>query len=386
MGKERSHINLQYDRQQQQADSQNAWQSSENAIDRQWQEELWKQQFAQQVEQQNEMFEKEGLRWLEQFNAQNEYNLPSNQVARLRAAGVNPAAMVSQLAGSGVSSASPSGSSGASAPSPSGGSSHGVTPIGFNGINGLSSDAAMFSSLAQMGDSLATLAKAGSDVSVQQREVGARITNMISDANLKDSQTALANVQKILQETYGKDKASAEIGKLLSGAFADYAAGKQSESSVKYNEAMVLLTKQETWQKSEMFPTLLANAKSLGEKIKAETAGAYAGAKASLASAKASLASVDASEASARLANAQSEYQEFTNNMRNNFKEEEFDAYVSGLVAKGYLNDNEAAEARRMIEVRGKVRNNEFSKALDNALEYLKQKLPFSGSYNVTNK
>ena len=278
MGKERSNINLQYDRQAEQAQAQNAWQSSENAIDRQWQEELWKKQFAEQVKQQNEMFEKEGQRWLEQFNIQNEYNLPENQVARLRAAGVNPAAMVSQLAGSGVSSASPSGSSGASAPSPSAGTGHGVTPIGFNGVNGLSSDAAMFSSLAQMSDSLATLAKAGSDVSVQQREVGARITNMISDANLKDSQSALTNVQKMLQETFGKDKASAEIGKLLSGAFADYAAGKQSESSAKYNAAMEMLTKQETWQKNEMFPTLLSNAKSLGEKIKADTSAAYAGA------------------------------------------------------------------------------------------------------------
>ena len=147
MGKERSNINLQYDRQYENQENQNAWQSAENNIDRQWQEDFWMTQFQLEKQQQELMFEKENQRWIDQFNMQNEYNDPKKQVQRLLSAGINPAVYYQSITG-GNSSASPSGSSGAGSPNPSGGSSHGVSPLGLLSPNGVSSDAMMFSSIA----------------------------------------------------------------------------------------------------------------------------------------------------------------------------------------------------------------------------------------------
>ena len=59
MGKESAHIDQQYDRQLEANREQNAWQSSENEIDRQWQANEWQRQFEEQVRAQRQMYEEQ---------------------------------------------------------------------------------------------------------------------------------------------------------------------------------------------------------------------------------------------------------------------------------------------------------------------------------------
>ena len=203
MGKDKSLINLQYDRQ-----------SQENAIDRQWQSDEWQRQFQQQIEQQNAMFEKESQRWQDQFNLQNEYNTPVAQMKRLQAAGINGAAAVNAING-GSSSGGLSSASGASSPSPSQSPSRSI-----GGASIGNSDAMYFSSLGQLADSLGKLGVYGSETSATQRKVQVEIDKIISEKNLNDTQAALNGVLADIQKTYGKDRVAAEIASMLSQSFA----------------------------------------------------------------------------------------------------------------------------------------------------------------------
>lgn len=70
----------------------------------------------------DEMMSKSQQWNLDQWNRENEYNLPENQKARLLAAGINPALAMQGASGVGQSGSSPSGSSAPSPASPSGSS------------------------------------------------------------------------------------------------------------------------------------------------------------------------------------------------------------------------------------------------------------------------
>lgn len=257
MGKEKSQINLQYDRQLENQQQQNDWQSAENQIDAQRQQQMWMEQFAKQVEQQNSMFEKEGERWQQQFDIQNKYNSPESQVARLTSAGINPAALASSLS-AGSSSASVGGSSGVSAPSPSGISGHGVTPIGLSSPNGLSSDAALFSSAAQLADSIGKLGKYGVESSAIQRKVGAEVENIMSDTDLKRSTKISTDLNNALKETFGKDKVGAEIMKLYSESYKAYSEGDFNKAHSDLVKAQESLTNVDTKFKTDSYYIALA--------------------------------------------------------------------------------------------------------------------------------
>ena len=178
MGKEKSHLNLQYDRALQQQAQQQDWQHSENELDRQFQIEQWNREFQAQQDE-----------WTRQFNLQNEYNTPSAQVARLAAAGINPVAAFQSVTGStGDASAGGSGS----LPSPSPPSSHSVSSQGLATPTGLSSDAMMFSSLAQLADSVSKLGQTGLNAQRQQALLGKEIENVSADTE----QTDLTEVTK----------------------------------------------------------------------------------------------------------------------------------------------------------------------------------------------
>lgn len=257
MGKEKSQINLQYDRQLENQQQQNDWQSVENQIDAQRQQQMWMEQFARQVEQQNSMFEKEGERWQQQFDIQNKYNSPEAQVARLTSAGINPAALASSLS-AGSSSASVGGSSGASAPSPSGISGHGVTPIGLNSPNGLSSDAALFSSAAQLADSIGKLGKYGVESSAIQRKVGAEVENIMSDTQMKRSTKHSIDLNNALTETFGKDKIGAEIQKLYADSYSAQTQGDLNKANELLSLAQEKLANVETKYKHDSYYACLA--------------------------------------------------------------------------------------------------------------------------------
>ena len=299
MGKERSNINLQYDRQKENQKEQNQWQSSENAVDRAFQEDLWLSQFELERQQQERMFEKENERWQQQFDIQNVYNQPKAQVARLLAAGINPAAMAGNLAGlnSGSSGAAISGSSGASSPSPSGVGSHGVTPLGLQNPYGVSSDAAMFTSVAQLADSVAKLGESGIQSYGTMSRLQPTIDNLVADTQARQEQAALTAVERSIRDTYGNDAAAADILQKVASSYSMYAKGDLDGAQKLYTSALTDLTKQEKLQKSESFSTVLSNLKKYGSYLDSQV-------RANNASAVASYASANASNASARLSDS----------------------------------------------------------------------------------
>ena len=299
MGKERSNINLQYDRQKENQKEQNEWQSSENAVDRAFQEDLWLSQFEAERQQQERMFDKESERWQQQFDVQNAYNQPKAQVARLLAAGINPAAMAGNLAGlsSGSSGAAISGSSGASSPSPSGVGSHGVTPLGLQNPYGVSSDAAMFTSVAQLADSVAKLGESGIQSYGTMARLQPTIDNLVADTQARQEQAALTAVERSIRDAYGNDAAAAEILQKVASSYSLYARGDLDGAQKLYTSALTDLTNQEKFQKSESFSAVLTNLKKYGSYLDSQV-------RANNASAVASYASANASNASARLSDS----------------------------------------------------------------------------------
>ena len=258
MGKEKSQINLQYDRQAEQAREQNAWQSAENQVDREWQAQQWMNQFQAEVAQQNEMFEKESNRWKEQFDIQNAYNAPEAQVRRLMAAGINPAALASSL-GAGSSSASVGGSTGASSPSGGTPSSHGVSPIGLGPVSGLSSDAAIFSSVAQLADSAAKLGSSSLSGYATARSLESEIGNKVADTRLKDMQSAYQSTLTELKKAFGGAEISAEIQKMTADAYASYMKGDLDGAQKLYTQALEKFTNDDNARKNEAFPIVCAS-------------------------------------------------------------------------------------------------------------------------------
>lgn len=238
MASERDVVNLQYDRQRELAQEQNAWQSQENALDAQRQYDYW----------------------LKMFTEQNEYNSPSAQVARLQAAGINPSALASQLGGmlsSGGGSASVPGS-------------HSVTPYNYSAPMGVSSDAAMFSSIAQLNDSLSKAAQTGLNVERQKAMLNAEVDNMIADTTVKREAATQSSLQNEITRLYGKDKAGQQLINLINESQALMAKKDYDSASAKYYQALEQLTSDDTVRKRDSFPVALALMKKQGQVMDSE--------------------------------------------------------------------------------------------------------------------
>lgn len=248
MGKESAHIDQQYDRQLEVNREQNAWQAAENQVDRQWQANEWTRQFEQQVAAQRQMFteqleqqsQSDYDKWKRQFDVENRYNSPQSQVARLMAAGINPAAAASQVMAGNASGASIGGSSSPSAAgAPSGGAlgSHSVSPLGVS-IPAYSTDSALFSSAAQLADSMSKLGELGLANEKQKATLGATVQNMMADTASKQEQAAITRVQNAILSSTGDKKVQAEIMKLYADSYASYQKGNYDEAQSKINKIM----------------------------------------------------------------------------------------------------------------------------------------------------
>lgn len=226
------------------------FQHAENEIDRNFQREQW-----------NDQFLKMNNEWDRRFDIENKYNQPQAQIARLMAAGINPAALVSQLTGV-TGTMSPTAPS---APSPSSGG-HGV---GFGTItpSPFSTDAAIFSSLAQLNDSLSKTVQTGLNVNEQRKMLGERVKNVIADTATKDAQTTHQQILNDIDNALGKDKVAAEIKDLINGAYEKMSSGDAHSARAEFDRAQSLLSKQQHRFNEQQFPQLLANLKKTGSLI-----------------------------------------------------------------------------------------------------------------------
>lgn len=279
MGKDKSNMRYEYQLQQQNQAAQNAWQSQENDIDRQWQANEWIRQFTAQSQEQMKQFyrqlsaqrESDMQKWLEQFNLQNEYNSPHATVARLQAAGINPAAAMNLLSG-GESSASIGGSSSPSGFSaPSGGQlgNHSVTPIGLTAA-GYSTDAALFSSIAQLGDSLGKMAQSGMNVSAQSQKLKPEIDKILAETDSKRAQTALTNIQNDIQNVYGKSQAAQNLIESVYRSYSYYMSGNYSKAQSELSVVQKQFTGEQLDILKKQAPDLITNVNLLGQIYKSE--------------------------------------------------------------------------------------------------------------------
>lgn len=242
---------------------QQEFQLSENEKDRAWQSQLQLDEFNRQSAWQEKM-----------WNAQNEYNSPLQQINRLQAAGINP---VAALYGGAAGGSAGNSQSLPSSPNPSSGSSHSVSSPSSMGYGPLGI-ASLFSSLAQM-------KKANADAGVSKAEeerikaktkpevegVLASAERDRATARAQQEQAALTAITAELQSKFGTDKSVAEINKLVSDSYENYAKGNYDKAQTELTRVTEEIARLDWSYKSESLPTLLTNLKLLGDVYRSES-------------------------------------------------------------------------------------------------------------------
>ena len=243
------------------------FQAEQNELDRAWQSEMQQEQFERQAAWQEKF-------WQHQWDVESAYNSPLAQVNRLQAAGINPAAA---LYGGQAPTGNISAPSSPSAPNPSAPSGHSVS--GGHGISPFSQVAGLFSSIAQLeqsksqsnlNDTSAKIleSKAPSEIrNVQAQEERERAT-----ARAQQEQAALLAINRSLAEKFGDDKSVAEINKLVSESYENYAKGNYDKAQTELTRVTEEIARLDWSYKSESLPTLLSNLKLLGDVYRSEAA------------------------------------------------------------------------------------------------------------------
>lgn len=287
-------IQAQKEAQRELQNEQNEFQKTSNDVDRAWQEKTWIEHF---LAENSEYAKRLGLQqqnWKSQFDLTNQYNAPSAQMARLRAAGINPSAMMqnSGLASLGSSSASPSASS-AAAPVGSAFSAHSVSPAPAPSFGGLSSAAQSFSSVAQMADSVAAIKRSGADVTRINALLPSEVETAANNAAISNQKRILSEIETNVAAAWLDKKAGAEFSKLVADSYAAFSSGDLSKANELLSSANERLVSLEGEIKAEQRSQLLANLQELQKVYETEQEKNRASAVASRASAVASHASAE---------------------------------------------------------------------------------------------
>lgn len=266
----------------QQRDSQrgqNEWQSEENDKDRLWQQQEWLRQFQAQNEESWKRFYAENDEWQRRFNAQNEYNDPSAVIARLRAAGINPAAAMGQLTGAGGLAAA-GGSSSPDVPQAAGTQqipTHGVTPVGLQNPAPINISGLM-SGLAEIMNASTNAKRLGLDTDRQNTLLPAELRQKLAQAGKDEAIAAYTNFQKQVDEVTKIKNIEAHTREMLSRekaniaqAFALYEQGKTEESKRMFNEAMAAFTNSKDKALQEYIPFLTRHISAMIGNLHAST-------------------------------------------------------------------------------------------------------------------
>lgn len=273
MGSTSHQINLQADRNAQMQEQQQSWQSEENDKDRLWQEQQWLRQFEKTAEQWQNQFNKENEEWQRRFEAQNDYNSPAAQIERLKQAGVNPAAALQSIAGN-AGLAAAGGSSQPTSPSPVSPSlpgPHGVSPVGAMSFSGVASGAQIFSSLAQLQDSLSSAASRGFETAAAQRKVQSEIDKNLSEVSRNLEEAGLTRTNNLLRQTFGPGKEFAEIRSIINDAALKEAQGKTEDSKQLLNRALAYVNNTKGKINEDSLPLLLKELQGKIDNLDADT-------------------------------------------------------------------------------------------------------------------
>lgn len=203
-------------------------QKQENALDRDWNtseaekardfqyDELMMQQEFQNAQRLASQEYQSG-EWQRQFEVQNEYNNPTAQASRLRAAGINPQISMGGDAAKVVTGSSVSAPSGSapSVPSPAAAQGvHGLSSVPFHPGTNLAQD---LSQLAQATKAFGDAAKSGFDTAYLSQAMQPMLDLQIGKAANIELQNAWQQTQNALGKihlNYGEKRELTELGKL----------------------------------------------------------------------------------------------------------------------------------------------------------------------------
>lgn len=356
--------NQQIKAQQQQAREQNAWQSSENDKDRQFQSDLWNEQFAKE----NEEYDR-------RFNQSNAYNDPSAVVARLRAAGINPAAAMGQLTGTGGMAAA----GGSSQPgSPALAPPHQVSAVGIQNPNNIVNIGSVMSSIADMMNAQTNAKRLGLDTRYQEETLDFVKGQMQSQIAYQDSLTTLNQIEAEVQRVFKKPQAAANLMHTINLATLAGLQGDTEKAQKILTEAQTRLINARSDIYEEGKASLLTLINTYGVNLDASAAAALASAGKSIAETK----TIDATrDYDIAIAKYQAEYEQYKADVMRS------DSYVSGAtkitraaaIAEQYeqakIMTKKEAEIYRQLLVDGKWQEAEKmmdiilkgSKVVDNA-------------------
>ena len=192
----------------------------------------------------------------------------------------------------------------------------------------------------------------------QQEEIFQLLRGKIREQDDTHKWQSVLTAQKLfeyeLDKKYGDDKRANEIANLVQQGLVMYMQGQESYANAKFLQAKEMLSQDEHKFNQVKYPKYGLYLDAMIQGARAQAAKDFAGAEES---------------------KARTEFQEFTNKMRNKFSKEEYVSYVNKLVSDGLLSKADGEEAKRRLSILDDARSSLFGKTLDNALEYIKGKI-----------
>lgn len=361
-----------------------AAQRGENALNREFQAEQnnLDRQFQWRMNQQTMQSQQDFQRQM--FDYQLQQQSPQNQVARLMAAGINPAAL---LGSSGGVTAAPSVSVPSAAPGATPGS-HGVSPT--SGLQVPNNNIAqMFSSIAQLQESVAIAKKSGVEANAIESRLPAEIDRLqaevkktLTDANLNEALAANNRFDLYIKQTFGYSEKNLQLQKSMSESFKNFASGKLDSAKEELTKVEKLLTQYEVDFKKDTYDDAVAQVGLIRnlydaqiQTEKSKQAENYASAEEHRAGAEDKRASAQEHLSGSSLKDAQAEWQQFENDMRKAYKQDVYLTYLNKLLAEGKMSYADYQVANRKAQLIENVQGKPVSKQLDDLLEYTKDKI-----------
>lgn len=251
---------------------QNDWQTSENIKDRKFQSDQWFRQFEAENDEYRLRESMANEEYDRRFNQQNEYNSPSAVIRRLQQAGINPAAALGQLTGTGgLAAAGGSSSPQFSSPTlPPGIGSHSVTPLMADIPDFGGSIASMMHALSSMKQANVAEGRLDLDSERQNKMIQVEYDNLIADVHNKQVQELLTRIRADIDGTLGKSEKAAAIYRDLAAArlAAEKSNTEEFERKFKAAQTALLETKDNAIQQA--LPQLLDNLSSLHDVYEAD--------------------------------------------------------------------------------------------------------------------
>lgn len=253
--------------------SQNEFQAEQNQIDRDFQSSEWDRQFSASNEEYDRRFSQENREWERRFNLENEYNDPSAVVSRLRAAGINPAAAMGQLTGTGGLAAA-GGSSTPSLPgmpTPSMAAPHAVTSVGVSPIASLPHISSLLTGVSEFMNAQTNAKRLGLDTKRQDVLLDAELKRMLADARFKDSASVIQEIQGQVDSVFKSRQAASSFMESLSRVALLINQSKTEEARTELTKTENMLAGLKHGIIEEAKPTLLANLGKLGANLSSQT-------------------------------------------------------------------------------------------------------------------